>query len=348
MCHRQSMSTACSSKHSGGLSHASAWLLLTFAAWGGCSKDSKTYPLLWNVSLENDALRSRMIAVEVTVLRDGCQGTNVVYEQWVRKNDMPVKPPRLGSGVFAFRARAVDGTCTAFASGCAEIKLPAENQELNLVMQTQTEQALCTASQCNAGVCDGATGDGGVTGDSGSDSGLHMDSGPIIDSGPVVDSGPIDSGTPSIDSGSDSGPDPCTLLVEACDGMNNDCDSNIDEGCCTPPFTLARPMNMTNTFRCYSAEQPATTEAQAMSTCAGMGATLDPAPEGRCGAFHDGEGQQCTPSSTTFGCGVGPGVCRQDGGIQGASGCTSCYLPSTTSCALSCVQPYFCTKPPLH
>lgn len=204
-------------------------LALAAVAFGACSPAPR--PLEWGVRFASPADRARAVWVEAAIRTGSCTGPVVFSDEIsVASGTGMVMPARLHAGHYAITGRARDASCAWFASGCLEIDLPAEGRAIvDLVAGTET--AACAASDCTAGRCaglDAGTPDGSMR-DAGMVDAAMLDVG-IVDVG-MVDSSIPDGGMPDT-SLRDTGPAPdaCAPTTEVCNGRNDDCDANVDEG----------------------------------------------------------------------------------------------------------------------
>jgi hypothetical protein len=86
----------------------------------------------WQIDFSDDSLEQRVVRVEATVLRNGCDGTDVVFERTASLGD-GVELPELEPGIYGFRVRVSDSECFVFGAGCARGELPTDQVRVELL-----------------------------------------------------------------------------------------------------------------------------------------------------------------------------------------------------------------------
>ena len=185
-------------------SATAALALLLLAA--GCEPDPRG--LSWGVRFSSDGDRDRAVLVRAQILRGGCTGDEIYATDLdpSRPGAMLASPPELEPGAYGFAGRARDADCVWFAQGCSDAVLPLANDATIFVnLLGGFDDRACPEEECVDGRCTGETVDAGT------------DAGPSpADGGP--DAGPRDGGP---DTGCGG---------EVCNGADDDCDDNVDEG----------------------------------------------------------------------------------------------------------------------
>lgn len=138
----------------------------------------------WEVAFADPGLAARAVVVEAEVRRGACGDSGedaVVWRASRERGEAFAEIPVLAEGTHSFIARASDVDCVVFASGCAEVTLPAPDETVvRTLLEATTETPAC--DQCTAGRCEGV--------DAGSDAAPPPDAGPPPDTGPPIDAGP--------------------------------------------------------------------------------------------------------------------------------------------------------------
>ncbi|MBX7195689.1 MAG: hypothetical protein K1X94_26770 [Sandaracinaceae bacterium] len=144
-------------------------------------------PSAFELRFADGALRARAATVEVTISEGTCSSPGpVVYGPEVFAVDAEgMRPAALPRTPHAFRARALDASCTVFAETCVDVDLGAQGSApVILTLTAGAEQLACEATSCRAGVCEaaldaggGADPDAGVTDAMGIDA-FGLDGGP--------------------------------------------------------------------------------------------------------------------------------------------------------------------------
>ncbi|MFO0708951.1 MAG: hypothetical protein U0353_03885 [Sandaracinus sp.] len=140
-------------------------------------------PSAFELRFADGALRARAATVEVTISEGTCSSPGpVVYGPEVFAVDAEgMRPAALPRTPHAFRARALDASCTVFAETCVDVDLAAQGSApVILTLSASVEEPACDAASCRAGVCVAAR-----------------------DAGAGRDGGPIDAAQP--DAGADAG-----------------------------------------------------------------------------------------------------------------------------------------------
>lgn len=156
-----------------------ALLCALLLAWG-CT-DEETQRGQFRVSFVCVADREQADALSLTVLRGGCQGTEIVYGARLKKGEKAPPLPVLDAGLYGFSAEASKAS-QEVASGCTTLRLPTR-EGVSIALSSQSCKA--SVSGMDAGPDennDGALGDAGdnlapdsALPDAGTCQGLHCD-----------------------------------------------------------------------------------------------------------------------------------------------------------------------------
>lgn len=112
--------------------------------------------LAWVVRFADPALEERALVVEVALRDGGCEAERPsLFEADLRLDDPApaLEPTRVPPGSYGFWGRARDATCQHFAEGCTRVELPRDGT-VAVELAASTEEALCPADACAAGVCE--------------------------------------------------------------------------------------------------------------------------------------------------------------------------------------------------
>ncbi len=117
-------------------------------------------PFEWRArfSSPDDADRTR--AITAKILRGGCRGEEVAYEETFRTESSAASaPPELEDGHYGFSIVALDASCRVVATGCVETDLPLPSKEehpsLVVILTTASSTSSCERG-CVDGICGGA------------------------------------------------------------------------------------------------------------------------------------------------------------------------------------------------
>jgi len=220
-------------------------LALALGAAAGCEGDP--HGLSWGIRFDEGDDRRRAVLVEATIVEGACDGP-VRYETTfeVDAGAATMAPPNLAAGHYCLMGRARDASCTWFVMGRLELDLPADQTPQIVVLSEPATGSECPMEECEDGLCTGETLDAGM--DTSTDTGT-------------------DTGTDTI-SPDTSLVDGCTPVGETCNGVDDDCDTVVDNG-----FDL-----MTDRNNCGSCGTVCTSDLSCVSgTCqCASPLTLDP------------------------------------------------------------------------
>jgi hypothetical protein len=178
-------------------------LVAVTIALAGCVGEPSA--LMWKVTTSDDGILATARGFEAEIRRDGCDGV-VVHRDVFR--DAPDTPPVLGAGRYAFSVVARDTDCGVIGRGCEVVDLPTEEECVEVVLTAASGDGCALGFTCEAGVCTAASSD--ASADTAS-----------------ADSGARDTGAPDTSPGST---DACVPVAEVCNGIDDDCNSLIDDG----------------------------------------------------------------------------------------------------------------------
>ena len=111
----------------------------------------------WDLSYAPESLALEVSELRAEIRQGSCDGPAIFSSDLPAANEFPVLEP----GRYGFFARASDGNCQWFASGCLDRDLPlGDGEGITLVLSPETRSERC-AGACRGGTCARAT-DGGV------------------------------------------------------------------------------------------------------------------------------------------------------------------------------------------
>ncbi len=127
-------------------------LLAVLAA--GCGDAS---PAVWRVRFGGDGgvVGATAVRVRLRVLLDGCEGTAVVYDADVSRDESVPPFGEIGEGTFGFEATARDASCVVVARGCVVRALPLAGPAEIVTALEAVPPGLpaCAPSACAEGRC---------------------------------------------------------------------------------------------------------------------------------------------------------------------------------------------------
>ncbi len=106
---------------------SAATALLPAAACGLVACTPDPVALRWSLVFDDPSLKLRVTALEAQIRSGGCASSDVVYRERFAPEDTPPAPSALREGRYGFFARALDGECWWYASGCRTVTLPGED-----------------------------------------------------------------------------------------------------------------------------------------------------------------------------------------------------------------------------
>ena len=116
----------------------------------------------WNLRFETPALRERVFAIDVRVLRGGCGTERVAFSGTMVPGAPSPTPSRLSPGSYGFEARGANTLCRYVAEGCVDVDLPT-SAPIEIVLGEVGELDRCSPDRCVDGLCEGIDfGDGRV------------------------------------------------------------------------------------------------------------------------------------------------------------------------------------------
>jgi hypothetical protein len=182
-------------------------LLLLAALTGGCEERART--LEWEVRFATADLATRVVAVDASIRRGGCDG-ELVFQSLVVGERGSSPRGELGPGSYSFVAAGTSPDCEWVAFGCAQRELPVADGEIVAVtlVETPAGMTFCDDGMCTRGVCEGGA-----------------DAGP-----PSFDGGPPDGGGPPDTGPSDTGPR-CDDGARNGDELGIDCGGSCPTAC---------------------------------------------------------------------------------------------------------------------
>jgi len=129
--------------------------LFVALALSACNGGDDGRELSWEYGFTGGADPARAAFVRARILEPGCGGT-VLYEEQIRTGIPPagMVPPELPAGTYGFSIEARDESCTVFAAGCAEARVP-EQRRVTVPVSPTAESAACLPVDCSAGECPG-------------------------------------------------------------------------------------------------------------------------------------------------------------------------------------------------
>lgn len=133
---------------------ASRRTLSCLAASLAIACDADPRALDWQIGFSSPGLDERAAVVEARILAGGCASSDVVYESRFQVGERPTLPPSLPPGVYGFSARVVDGDCLWYAAGCAEKRLPLDDDGQVRVELDPLSGTLLSCDGCNMSTCD--------------------------------------------------------------------------------------------------------------------------------------------------------------------------------------------------
>ncbi len=298
-------------------------------ALASCTADSARADL--GVSFASEADQARAVFVEALILEGSCDGTERYRTLFpVASGTATDSPPILDPGHYCLEARARDGSCVWFVGGQLELDLPADQSPHVIPLASPQTGTACAMEVCVEGRCGGEFPDAG------------MDATPDVPGDTLGDIISVDG----------------CLTAELCNGMDDDCDSMVDEG-----FDL-----MTDDNNCGSCGNRCNNDLTCISGSCGCapGLTFDPPSNCRdltsdsshCGALtnacNDDEwcvasmcecrpglsasGSSCIDTTTDpANCGSVGNPCMT-GEVCSDSSCVSVCMSGETVCSGSCVD----------
>jgi len=138
-------------------------VVLLGASAGGCGGDPNAVDLV--ISFETPELKRLSTVVRLSVLADGCGGTDEIYaaDVAVAGTSMPAQPDTFPKGSYGFRAEARDSFCNVVAVTCVDVPLPIDGERLEIVLYegTGSGSACVGLEMCVSGRCITIQPDGG-------------------------------------------------------------------------------------------------------------------------------------------------------------------------------------------
>lgn len=299
-------------------------LLSTLVLLAGCSQPNS---LEWGARFERPADRTRARVVLLEFRRGGCMGDVLFSEEVLVAEGMGERvPTALDQGSYSVTARARDGECTWFASGCLEIELPSSDPAVVELIPDMEEVAACPAASCDAGSC--RTSDAG-TGDAGRDAPACVTCGGASCCSDCCDESCVDTSSDeancggcgeacALDQSCIAGVCTCPAGLGSCDGdLENGCETSVTAsmehcGACDTPCVSTNGNAVCGAGMCVLACTPGFGDCDSDGTN-GCENTLDSATD--CG----GCGVACARANAVASC---PGeVCRIGSCLSGFADC---------------------------
>ena len=301
-------------------------------------------PVRWVITVD-DPVRDEVALFEAWIEADGCRGTGRrLYEARFAPGRAAPTPERLAPGTVGVWARARRRSdCAWFLERCVPVDVPVRGRESVTIhlLALDVPEADCAPALCRDGEC--GPRDGGA-----------MDAAPDTaprDSGIDGDGATVSDSSDNVDVPDTSG---CELSERYCDGVDDDCDMQTDEGCCPEGWSFngagcTSPIVGSADIR-YTSQW--SLDARCLTMEGGCAATFDAI--GDCGAYAN-------QSSGTLSCVLSGGgaalpASRIDG-MEGdcipgtdLGGALCCAVPSPSRVDYSsfgCDLPYRCVTKPL-
>jgi hypothetical protein len=214
------------------------WLLAAAVVGGGWG----CYPReqAWEISFEPVGLEEPGSTFFIEMRAGGCETGGELLAAWEATRQAQASfALSLPEGRYGLSVQAVNASCELYAEGCADIRMPRQEESWSVVVQARERAARCPAEFCERGRCrrwsvpdaavDGGPADTGVADGSGEDSG--NDGSQATDGSQTTDTGSGDDGDPPRDSSpeADVSP-PVDAAPDAPDGGGDAAGTDADSG----------------------------------------------------------------------------------------------------------------------